>query len=462
MKDAENKTVLRALPSVDRVIGHPLLAPFASLPHSVLVDQARRELELCRVMAAAGEPVPSPETVAQRAAAGLSRLLEPGLRPLINATGVILHTNLGRAPLSKEALDAMREVAAGYSNLEMDLASGERGSRHSHVEELLCRLTGAEAAMVVNNNASAVLLALTALARGKEVIVSRGQAVEIGGGFRIPDVMRLSGARLVEVGTTNRTYLSDYEAAIGPRTGALMRVHTSNFRVIGFTQGVEIADLAGLARQRGVPLIDDLGSGCLLDTHRYGLGYEPTPQDSIAAGSSLACFSGDKLLGGPQAGIIVGEANLVRRLLRHPLARAVRIDKLSLAALEATLLHYLKGEAIRKAPVWRMISASLEEIEARAEKWANAIPGMGRVVDGESTVGGGSLPGETLPTKLLSVIPEESSGSRRVVALARRLRTGRPPVLGRIEKDALLLDARTVLPEEDEILIEALRQAIRS
>lgn len=459
MKDRQNRAALRALPSVDRIVGHPALAGLAWLPHQLLVEETRRELEAARALPS-GTPLPSLDGLAERVALSLSRLLEPSLRPLINATGVILHTNLGRAPLSHEALVAVREVAAGYSNLEIDLASGERGSRHSHVEELLCRLTGAEAALAVNNNAAAVLLALTALARGKEVVVSRGQAVEIGGGFRIPDVMRLSGARLVEVGTTNRTYLSDYEAAISTRTGALMRVHTSNFRVIGFTQGVEIADLAGLARQRGVPLIDDLGSGCLLDTHRYGLGKEPTPQDSITAGSSLACFSGDKLLGGPQAGIIVGEANLVRRLQRHPLARAVRIDKLSLAALEATLLHYLKGEAIRKAPVWRMISASLEEIEARAEKWANAIPGMGRVVDGESTVGGGSLPGETLPTKLLSVIPGEGNGSRRVAALARRLRTGNPPLLARIEKDALLLDPRTVLPEQDDLLIEALARAL--
>ncbi len=460
MKDAENKTALRALPSVDRVIGHPLLAPFASLPHSVLVDQARRELELSRANAAAGEPVPPLETVARRAASGLSRLLEPGLRPVINATGVILHTNLGRAPLSKDALDAMREVAAGYSNLELDLASGERGSRHAHLEELLCRLSGAEAALAVNNNASAVLLALTALARGKEIIISRGQAVEIGGGFRIPDVMRQSGARLVEVGTTNRTYLSDYEAAISPRTGGLMRVHTSNFRVIGFTQAVELADLAGLAERHGLPLIDDLGSGCLLDTRQFGLGYEPTLQDSLEAGTSLACFSGDKLLGGPQAGIIVGEADLVRRLRRHPLARAVRIDKLGLAALQATLLHYLKGEAVEKVPVWRMISAGLEELDGRAQRWASALPGVGQVVDGQSTIGGGSLPEETLPTRLLSLAGPGKGGPRSVASLARRLRTGRPPVLARIEKDALLLDPRTVLPEQDEELMETVARAL--
>ncbi|MDP2727170.1 MAG: L-seryl-tRNA(Sec) selenium transferase [Dehalococcoidia bacterium] len=460
MKDGEGKSALRALPSVDRVISQPRLAPFASLPHQVIVDQVRQELEAFRARAAAGEPLPSLEALVDRVSANLNSLLEISLRPVINATGVILHTNLGRAPLSHEALETTRQVAAGYSNLELDLPSGARGSRHTHPEQLLCRLTGAQAALVVNNNASAVLLALMALARGKEVIISRGQAVEIGGGFRIPDVMRQSGARLVEVGTTNRTYLSDYEEAIGPRTGALMRVHTSNFRVVGFTQEVELAELAALARRHALPLIDDLGSGCLLDTRQFGLGYEPTPQDSLAAGASLACFSGDKLLGGPQAGIIVGEADLVRRLKRHPLARAVRIDKLSLAALLATLLHYLKGEAVEKVPVWRMISADLGELAARAQRWAAAVPGMGRVVDGESTVGGGSLPGETLPTKLLSLAVSRGRGTSSVTSLARRLRTGHPPVVARIEKERLLLDPRTVLPEQDEALMEALATAI--
>ena len=460
MKGEETTVGLRGLPSVDRVTSDPLLVPFASLPHQLVVDQVRHELDAWRAKAKAGGRLPSLQEVAGGVAASLGRLLEPSLRPVINATGVILHTNLGRAPLGQEALDAVRLVAAGYSNLELDLESGERGSRHAHLEEQLCRLTGAEAALAVNNNASAVLLALTSLARGKEVIVSRGQAVEIGGGFRIPDVMRQSGARLVEVGTTNRTYLSDYEGAIGPRTGALMRVHTSNFRVIGFTEEVELSELAGLARRYSLPLIDDLGSGCLLDTRQFGLGYEPTPQDSLAAGASLGCFSGDKLLGGPQAGIIVGEADLVRRLKRHPLARAVRIDKLSLAALLVTLRHYLMGEAVLKVPVWRMISASVGELEARAERWADALPGVGKVVDGESTIGGGSLPGETLPTRLLSLALPAGRGPRSVSLLARRLRSGRLPVVARIEKESLLLDPRTVLPEEDGRLMEALAEAL--
>ncbi len=459
MIDDDNRAALRSLPSVDRLVSHPLLASLAFLPHGVLVEEARRELETARSGAASGERVPSLDALADRIASKLQRLLEPNLRPVINATGVVLHTNLGRAPLSLDALDAMRLVAGGYSNLEMDLPSGERGSRHVHAEELLCRLTGAEDAMVVNNNAAAVLLTLSALARAKEVIVSRGQAVEIGGGFRIPDVMRQSGARLTEVGTTNRTYVADYEAAIGPRTGALMRVHTSNFRVVGFTQEVDITELGQLALRRDLPLIDDLGSGCFLDTRRFGLEYEPTPQDSLAAGTSVACFSGDKLLGGPQAGIIVGKAGLIRKLKRHPLARAVRIDKLSLAALVATLLHYLKGETTEKIPVWRMISAKADELEARAQAWAAAC-GAGVVVGGQSTIGGGSLPGETLPTRLLSLAPSGKRGASSVAVLAGRLRTGTPAIVARIEKDALLLDPRTVLPEQDKALIEALVRAL--
>ncbi|MDP2663297.1 MAG: L-seryl-tRNA(Sec) selenium transferase [Dehalococcoidia bacterium] len=459
MENGDIRIRLRSLPSVDRLAGHPLLASLRSVPHQALVDEARRELDAARARASTGEPVPSLDVLAGTVLSRLERLLDPGLRPVINATGVILHTNLGRAPLSHDALDAIRSVASGYSNLEMDLPSGERGSRHGHVEELLCHLTGAQAAMVVNNNASAVLLALSALVKGKEVIISRGQAVEIGGGFRIPDVMRQSGARLVEVGATNRTYVTDYEAGIGPRTGALMRVHTSNFRVIGFSQEVSITDLGELARRLGLLLIDDLGSGCLLDTRRFGLSYEPTPQDSLASGASVACFSGDKLLGGPQAGIVVGEAKLIRLLKRHPLARAVRIDKLSLAALAATLLHYFKGEAIEKVPIWRMIAVGTDELETRARQWSDAIH-FGQIIDGSSTIGGGSLPGETLPTRLLSLGRSRNRSAGSVTVLGRRLRNGHPAVVARIEKDALLLDPRTVLPEEDGALIEALTRAL--
>ena len=282
---------------------------------------------------------------------------------MINATGVIIHTNLGRAPLSDATIEAMAAVGRSYSNLEFDLDSGGRGSRYDHLEQLLVRVTGAEAAMAVNNNAAALLLALSALCQGREVVISRGQLVEIGGGFRVPDVMAQSGAHLVEVGTTNRTRLADYSAAIGENTAALMRVHESNFRVIGFTESVSIDELAPLARERGVLSMDDLGSGCLLDPRPYGLAAEPTPQASLRAGADLVLFSGDKLLGGPQAGIIVGRKDLIATLRRHPLARALRLDKTSIAGLNATLLHYVKGEATREVPVWRMISMPLEDIE---------------------------------------------------------------------------------------------------
>jgi L-seryl-tRNA(Ser) seleniumtransferase len=374
---------------------------------------------------------------------------------VINATGVLLHTNLGRAPLSQEAVVAMELSAKGYTNLEIDIDSGKRGSRQVHIESLLCQLTGSEAALVVNNNASAVLLALSALAKGKEVIVSRGQAVEIGGGFRIPSVMRQSGAKLVEVGTTNRTYLSDYEEAITPRTAALLRVHSSNFRVVGFAQSVAIEELTQLGERYGLTVLDDLGSGCLLDTARFGLDPEPTVQQSIAAGVGLAMFSADKLLGGPQAGIIVGQGPLVAKLQRHPLARTVRIDKIRLAGLAVTLIHYLKGEAETKIPVWRMISMPLEEIEERAQKWHQFLGGAASIVEGASVVGGGSLPGGTLPTRLVAI-----SGRGKVKELADKLRRGSPLVIGRIENDLLLLDPRTVLPEDEEALLSRLRDIL--
>jgi L-seryl-tRNA(Ser) seleniumtransferase len=356
----------------------------------------------------------------------------------------------------------MEEASRGYSNLEFDLETGLRGHRDVHISSLLCRLTGAEDALVVNNNASAVLLALTALCKKKEVIVSRGQAVEIGGGFRIPDVMRQSGAKLVEVGTTNCTYVSDYEQAITPRTAALLRVHSSNFKVVGFAEEVAIADLVKLGEQRGLPVFDDLGSGCLLDTSRFGLSPEPRVQDSVAAGAALALFSGDKLLGGPQAGIIVGKEQLVEKLRKHPLARAVRIDKTRLAGLAATLTHYLKGEAEQKVPVWQMISMPLDEIESRAQAWAEQLGALGAVVGGESVVGGGSLPGSTLPTKLVLVKgSSKAKGPSLAQGLAERLRANRPPVIARIEGNALLLDPRTVLPEEDQIVVRALQYAAK-
>jgi L-seryl-tRNA(Ser) seleniumtransferase len=477
----DEQTQYRQLPAVDRLIAQPALAAArAAVPAGLLVEVAREVLAGARATIAAGNAAPGADALAAEVAARIAAVTQPSLHPVINASGVIIHTNLGRAPLSRAAQAAM-VAAAGYSNLEYDLETGARGSRYSHAAPLLARLTGAEAALVVNNAAAALVLILSALAAGREVILSRGQAVEIGGGFRIPDIMRQSGATLVEVGTTNRTYRRDYEAAITAQTAGLLRVHASNFRVVGFTAGVAVADLAALAQARGLWLVDDVGSGALLSTATYGLAAEPRVQESVAAGADLVCFSGDKLLGGPQAGIIVGKANWVDRLRRHPLARALRVDKVTLAGLEATLLHYLKGEAPAEVPVWQMISAAPAALERRATGWAAALAARGvpaQVVPGRSAVGGGSLPGETLPTCLLAVAPEGAAAAAPISAapaeleeadaappatpggsasrLAARLRRGSPAVVARVERDLLLFDPRTVLPGEDTALLEAI------
>ncbi|MFC1991735.1 L-seryl-tRNA(Sec) selenium transferase [Chloroflexota bacterium] len=449
----------RRLPSVDRLISEERIKQLAgNYPHELLVSLIRQQLERERQAIAATKKPSSIDGIIDSVCAQLGRLENSSLHPVINATGVVLHTNLGRSPLSREAIAAMDTVAGDYSNLEFDLDGGSRGSRHTHIEPLLCQLSGAEAAMVVNNNASAVLLSLTALARRKEVIVSRGEAVEIGGSFRIPDVMRQSGAKLVEVGTTNCTYITDYEQAITPRTAALMRVHSSNFQVIGFTHATTLEEMADLGKQHNLTVMDDLGSGCFLDTTFFGLAPEPSVQQSIAAGVGLACFSGDKLVGGPQAGILVGKKQLIDKLKKHPLARAVRIDKIGLAGLRATLVHYLKGEATEKIPVWRMISAPVDVINRRAGVWAEALGGLAQVIDGESMIGGGSLPGSVLPTRLVAIGKGKQKGKNIAQTLARRLRRNEKfPIIGRISDDVLLLDPRSVLPEEDEIVLQALR-----
>jgi L-seryl-tRNA(Ser) seleniumtransferase len=389
-----------------------------------------------------------------RVGAALRAALAPRLRRVINASGVILHTNLGRAPLSRAAVEALA-VAAGYSNLELDLETGRRGERAALVSGLMTQLFGCEAAFVVNNNAAAILLALTALCKGKEVIVSRGQQVEIGGSFRMPDVMRLSGARMVEVGTTNRTRKDDYEQAITPRTAALLRVHTSNFRVEGFTEATSPAQMAEVAHAHGLLLIDDLGSGAA-----QPIADEPTVADSLQH-SDVLTFSGDKLFGGPQAGIVLGSgeagAAAVKKMARHPLARAVRIDKLTLAALEATLRQRLTGK-LDEIPVDRMIRASVDDIRRRAAMWSVKLAERGvasTLAGGESAVGGGSLPQHGLPTMLLALTGPASR-------LAAALRQGEPPVIARIEKDACCLDARTVLKGEDETLIDAVEVAYRN
>ncbi len=448
----ENK--LRSLPSVDRLLGEPRIKELEkTFPRELVVELVREGLANARNELAARRSALSSGDLTDQICAVSEALARPSLRPLINATGVVLHTNLGRAPLSLEAIEAMQAAGRGYNNLEFDLSTGQRGSRNSHLEELLRRLSGAETGLVVNNNASAVMLGLSALAKRGEVIVSRGQAVEIGGGFRIPEVLRQSGAKLVEVGTTNCTYLRDYEQAITPRTAALLRVHSSNFKVLGFTQMVTLGELAGLARARGIPLLDDLGSGCPLDTAPFGLEHEPTIGESISGGADLAFFSGDKLLGGPQAGIIVGKKVYIDKLRKHPLMRALRIDKTRIAALSATLRHYLKGEATQKIPVWQMISLPLSEIERRARLWAESASPAAEVIEGESLIGGGSLPGATLPTRVVAL----GKSSKDAQRLADLLRRGDPPIIGRVSDNRLLLDPRSVDPQEDGLIIAALR-----
>ena len=449
----------KSLPSVDRVLSdgriQTLIEDFS---RDAVVDLVRRELDEARNAIADGDSKTSLDELVRSVATSAVSRWRPWPGPVINATGVVLHTNLGRAPLSTDTIEAVRSAAAGYSDLELDLESGTRGSRQVHASRLLSQLTGADAALVVNNNASAVMLGLAAVASGREVIVSRGEAVEIGGGFRVPDVLRQSGATLVEVGTTNRTYVRDYEAAINENTGAILSVHASNFRVTGFTHVPELRELVELGGRHGIPILHDLGSGCLLDTARFGLSHEPIPQESVRAGIQIGFFSGDKLLGGPQAGIIVGTSEMVATVSRHPLARALRIDKLSLAGLVATLLHYVKGEAETEIPIWRMIGLAEADIKARARRWAEGLGDTASLVEGLSTIGGGSLPGETLPTWLLGLDGRHVEGGPD--ELARRLRAGDPPIVGRIEDDRLLLDPRTVLPEEDGAFSRAVRQAL--
>jgi L-seryl-tRNA(Ser) seleniumtransferase len=426
---------LRDLPSVDelaREAGDPLAVDAAR----TVIDRAREEIR-------AGV---DPGDLTARLREELADTRQPRLQGVLNATGVVVHTNLGRAPLAGEAIERVLEVARGYSNLEYDLAEGVRGSRQDHVAEILRRLAGAEAALVVNNNAAAVLLALAALAEGREVIVSRGELIEIGDGFRIPDVLARSGARLVEVGTTNRTRASDYERAIGPETAVLLRVHQSNFRVVGFEERPRLEEVAAVAQLHNLPLVDDLGSGHVLASNRLLLGQEePTVRESLAAGADLVCFSGDKLLGGPQAGIVLGRSELVERLRRHPLQRALRIDKLSLAALEGTLL--LQLEAPERIPILRMLTQKQAEVRERAERLA-AVTG-GEVEETVGRVGGGALPLAELPSFACAL--EES--------LAVPLRAGEPPVIGVVRDGRLLLDCLTLTDEEAELAAAAVGRA---
>lgn len=457
---------LRQLPSVDALLQDLTLHELEQrYGHTIVLEACRTALDAARQTILNGADAPTPQggfalpallidDVRER----VERAVRPSLVPVINATGVMIHTNLGRAPLSADTLAAMKTAAQGYSNLEYDLQAGERGSRHVHAESIITRLTGAEAALVVNNNAAAVMLILAAFARGKQVIISRGQLVEIGGGFRIPEVMQQSGATLVEVGTTNRTYIADYARAINEQTALLMRVHSSNFKMVGFTHQATLAELVALAHEKKLLCVDDLGSGALLDTRAYGLAHEPMPQESLAAGADLVSFSGDKLLGGPQAGIIVGSPSAIDVLKKHPLTRALRVDKVTLAGVQATLLHYLKNEATKKIPVWSMITASRDELDARAQKWAERLRVAkldAAVIDSESTVGGGSLPGETLPTRAVAIAVQSPD------EFAKRLRGNAPPIIARIEENRVVLDPRTVLASEEEALLAGVERVGR-
>jgi L-seryl-tRNA(Ser) seleniumtransferase len=449
---------LSKLPSVAHLLqetrGKELLESFG---HPMTVTALRAVLDEIRTQTLEkDQPIPSGADILEAAESQLEEWTEPTLMPVINASGVVLHTNLGRAPLSKATRQAIVEAAGSYSNLEFNLSSGKRGKRSVHADRLLSRLTGAEGGFVVNNNAGAVLLVLSALAKRKNVLVSRTQLVEIGGGFRIPDVMRQSGAHLMEIGTTNRVHLHDFETALDENNISLVLIaHHSNFKLVGFHSEPALPEIVEVAHRYNVPVVHDLGSGAFLNTEKYSLAHEPTVQESMAAGCDLVCFSGDKLLGGPQAGIIIGSEKLLARIRKHPLARALRAGKLTLAGVSANLLHYLKDEAELEVPIWRMISMSLPEIRTRAENWVEYL-GNGEVVPSFSTVGGGSLPTEEMPTFALSLSPKKPD------ALLLALRESHPPIIARIENDKVLLDPRTVFPEQEGVLLRNLLRILEN
>jgi L-seryl-tRNA(Ser) seleniumtransferase len=446
---------LRSIPSIEQLRQRRgVQALEAAYGRSAVIEALRLEASAMRTRLRAGEALTDIAKEIERALPTRLRGSEaPSLRSVLNATGVIIHTNLGRAPLAAPAAERVAAIATGYSNLEYDLEAGARGRRDLHAERLLCRLTGAEAAVVVNNNAAAALLSLAALATGREVLISRGELVEIGGGFRVPDVMAQSGAILREVGTTNRTRIGDYSAALSERTGLILRVHPSNFRIEGFTERPPLDALVALGRKFDVPVAEDLGSGLLEDGATPWLGDEPTIQASIRAGVDLVMFSGDKLLGGPQCGIMAGEAKVLTPVRRHPLMRALRVDKMTYAALEATLAEYAAGRAGRTVPVQRMIATAVEALEDRSTRLAAALAQHGldvEVVDGTSTIGGGSAPGSALPTRLVAVRVGGISPDR----LLGRLRNQDPPVVARIELDRVVLDLRTIDPDQDQLLAQ--------
>ena len=448
--------LLRTLPSVDVLLNTPITQEWIErFGYELVRDHLRNELANARQAIQDGTLTDvSSEALLSQVLFSLQTEEQSTLQPVINATGVILHTNLGRAVLSQAAQDAVQQIAASYSTLEFDIVTGKRGSRHIHAERLLQQVTGAEAALIVNNAASALFIVLFGLSQQKQVIISRGQLVEIGGGFRIPDILRQAGAELVEVGTTNRTRLSDYADAITDETAMILRVHSSNFQQVGFVSDVPIADLVQLCQERNLLCVDDLGSGALLDTAQFGLAHEPMVQESISAGADLVVFSGDKLLGSVQAGILVGKQLWVDRLKKHPLARALRVDKLGYAALEATLRQYRYGKAIETIPVWRMMARSQQDIADTANRWAKQLNAT--TIKGESAIGGGSLPGLTLPTTLLALYP---SNPNQLVTRLRQLPT---PIIARVWQDTLVFDPRTILPEQETEFIQQLESAVLS
>jgi len=450
-------TTLRNLPSVEQLLQTETTARLiAQFGRPLTLDALRQTLDEIRARFKQDPEtgVPSIDLILAQAESTLAAWTASTLHPVINATGVILHTNLGRAPMSNATIHAMDIVSRGYSNLEFDLETGKRGSRLIHAESLLQKLTGAESALVVNNCASAVLLTLSALANKKRVVIARSQLVEIGGGFRVPDVMKQSGAKLVEVGTTNKIRLSDYQSAFEEPTALVMRAHRSNFKIVGFTEEPELKDIVDASHKAGVPVVDDLGSGALYDTAKYGFSHEPTVQESMQAGADVILFSGDKLVGGPQAGIIIGKKEFLDKIKKHPLARAVRADKACLAGISATLTHYLKDEAEREIPIVRMMSLTLKQVKGRAEAWRDEL-GQGMVVEGESTVGGGSLPDESIPTFLFEL------QVRSAEKFLRALRKNNPPIIARTENDKILFDPRTVFPEQEGALLVGLKNLLK-
>ena len=450
--------MLRNLPSVETLLKTEMTARLiAQFGRPLTLEALRNTLDEIRARFKLNleAELPSIDLILTQTESTLSAWTASTLFPVINATGVILHTNLGRAPMSAATIRAMDVVSRGYSNLEFDLETGKRGSRLIHAEKLLQKLTGAEAALVVNNCASAVLLTLSALANKKRVAIARSQLVEIGGGFRVPDVMKQSGAKLVEIGTTNKVRLSDYETALEESAALVMRAHRSNFKIVGFTEEPEFKDIVESAHKAGVPVVDDLGSGALYDTAKYGFTHEPTVQESMHAGADVILFSGDKLVGGPQAGIIIGKKALLDKIKKHPLARAVRADKACLAGVSATLTHYLKDEAEREIPIVRMMSLTPEQLKGRAEAWQAEL-GQGTVAKGESTVGGGSLPDESTPTFLLELQVKSAE------KFLRALRKNNPPIIARTENNKILLDPRTVLPEQEGALLVGLKNLLKT